>query len=121
PEQLVAIGRVRALCDAPGAEASLTPLQRADREDAVADWLVRHHQREEIAEALAESALSVECLEPLATVLDTEALDFALRSIGAGHRARRLAAEIETAAGRVHGLVAAIKGFTYMDQTKVRS
>jgi signal transduction histidine kinase len=42
-----------------------------------------------------------------------------LRSIGAGYRVRSLTSDIETAAARVHSLVAAIKGFTYMDQSAV--
>jgi signal transduction histidine kinase len=63
----------------------------------------------------------LECLEPLGKALDRETMEFAIRSIGASHRARRLASEIETAASRVHDLVAAIKGFTYMDQTAARA
>jgi signal transduction histidine kinase len=118
-EQLTKIGRVREKCCKPGS-GSLTPLERADRDEAVVAWLARHRMREDIAEALAESDLGVEDLEPLAEVLDHDALEFALRSIGAGHRARRLALEVETAAERVHALVGAIKGFTYMDQTNVK-
>jgi len=60
--------------------------------------------------------VSVDDLEPLAGALDADAMEHALHSIGAGHRARRLTAEIESAAQRIHDLVAAIKGFTYMDQ-----
>jgi signal transduction histidine kinase len=119
PEQLAAIGRVRGKCCEPGSQ-SLTPLERADRDEAVAEWLARRRLRGDIAEALTESDLTVEDLDPLAEVLDQDALEFALRSIGAGHRARRLASEVETAAERVHALVAAIKGFTYMDQSSAK-
>ena len=118
PEQQAEIVKVRALCGESDLE-TLTPLQRSDRDEAVADWLTRHRMPEDIAETLAESALTVECLDPLAERLDHDRLEMALRTIGAGHRARRLASEVETAAARVHGLVAAIKGFTYMDQTNV--
>ncbi|RPJ40598.1 MAG: GHKL domain-containing protein [Candidatus Latescibacterota bacterium] len=120
PEQHAAISEARERCEQSGSEVSLSPLERADREEAVAAWLDGRGLGDDIAEALSESALVVECLEPLAGLLDHEALELALRSIGAGHRARKLAAEVETAAGRVHGLVAAIKGFTYMDQSEVR-
>jgi signal transduction histidine kinase len=120
PEQLAAIARARAECDKSGSEVSLTPLERADREEAVAAWLESRGLSDDIAEALSESALTVECLEPLAGALDREALELALRSIGADHRARKLASEVETAAERVHRLVAAVKGFTYMDQSEVR-
>jgi signal transduction histidine kinase len=117
PEQLAAVARVRTLCDDQATRASLSPLARADREDAVAAWLARHGVKEETAAALAESAVTVECLDTLAGCLDPDAMEFALRSIGAGYRARVLASDIETAAARVHSLVAAIKGFTYMDQS----
>ena len=119
PEQLAAFARVRARCDEPGARAALTPLQRVDREEAVAGWLARRGRSGEIAEALAGTALTVEDLDQLAGALGADTLDFALRSIGASHRTRSLASEVEAAAARIHSLVAAIKGFTYMDQTNV--
>jgi signal transduction histidine kinase len=115
-EQLAAVMQARALSDKTGGDADLSPLERADREEAVADWLASHGTRGETAAALADSGVTVECLAALAGVLDPEAMGHALHSIGASHRARRLTADIETAASRVHDLVAAVKGFTYMDQ-----
>jgi signal transduction histidine kinase len=115
-EQLAAVMKSRSLSN--DAE-SLSPLDRADREEAVADWLAKHGLRDETAASLSDSAMTVEGLESLAKVLDPDALGYALHSIGASHRARRLTVDIETAASRVHDLVAAIKGFTYMDQHAV--
>jgi signal transduction histidine kinase len=117
--QLAEIARVRTMCDELGARAALTPLQRADREDAIAGWLARHGLRDDVAAILAETTLPVECLDQLAAALGEDALEFAVRSLGASHRTRALAAEVETAASRVHSLVAAVKGFTYMDQTSI--
>src|SRR5438093_4545968 len=85
----------------------------------MAAWLARHGIDVEIAEALAETAVTVERLDRLAAALDEDALGFALRSIGASCRTRLLTSEVESAAGRIHSLVAAIKGFTYMDQSNV--
>jgi signal transduction histidine kinase len=119
PEQIAAISQTRTQCGTPGARAGLSPLERAEREEAVADWLAARGLHQDIAEALVETAVTVEHLDRLAGALDPDALGFALRSIGASCQARLLALEVETAAGRVHGLVAAIKGFTYMDQTNV--
>ena len=118
-EQLAAIAAVRARCDKGGARAALSPLERADREDAVADWVDRHGGSGVSAEELAETALAVEDLDGLAAALGDDALGFALRSLVAAYRTRSLASEVEIAAGRVHSLVAAIKGFTYMDQSQV--
>jgi signal transduction histidine kinase len=115
-EQLETISRVRTQCDDPAARAALTPLQRSDREEAVAGWLSERGLSTSYAEDLAETAITPELLDRLARSVGAEALPFALRSVGAGCRTRRLAKEVEIAAGRIHTLVAAIKGFTHMDQ-----
>jgi signal transduction histidine kinase len=96
-----------------------SPVERADREDEFADWLNEHGADERAAEALAETALAIEGLDQLAGVLDGDALDVALTCIASSCSVRRLATEIESAASRVHGLVAAVKGFTRMDQAAV--
>jgi signal transduction histidine kinase len=118
-EQLAAIAKVRAKCDPPGGRAALSPLERADREEALEGWLSRHRLKGVTAEELAETSLTVETLDELAASLGNEPLEFALRSLCAGHGTRLLAKEVEVAAGRIHSLVAAIKGFTYMDQNQV--
>jgi len=117
PDQLAAIARVRNRCDEAGARMALTPLERADRQEAVADWLARRGMRAEVGDALAETPLDVRELDKLASSLDDDALGFALHSLGAGHRVRILASELEAAAKRIHSLVAAVKGFTRMDQS----
>ena len=119
PDQIVALAEVRARAGAP-VRAGLTPVERGDREDAVAEWLAAHGVRDEVAESLGETSLTAADLEPLARVLDPEALELALHAVGAGQRVLRLATEVGAAAGRVHALVAAIKGFTYMDQTHLK-
>jgi signal transduction histidine kinase len=115
--QLAAVDRARSLClAAHGASIGRSTIERADREDTVADWLTRHAVDAGAAEALAESAITLESLDELASVLDREALQAALAWLVAGCGTSRLASEIETAASRIHNLVAAVKGFTYMDQ-----
>jgi signal transduction histidine kinase len=118
-DQLAAFNAVRTRCAKPGARAALSPIERADREEAVATWLARRGLRGVTADELAETALSVADLDELAAALGDEALAFGLRSLAAGHRTRVLASEVEIAAKRIHALVAAIKGFTYMDQSNV--
>ena len=115
--QRAAVDRSRGLClAAAGASFGRSPIERADREDAIAEWLGRHHADVTAAEALAESAITLEALDRLAEVLDGEALGTTLQWLVAGCAAYRLASEVETAASRIHKLVAAVKGFTYMDQ-----
>ena len=117
--QLVAVDKVRETCLAPSVKLLQSPVERADREDALAGWLERHASDPTAAESLAESVISLERLDHLAEVLDGATLDLALRWVAAVCTTRRLASEIETAASRIHTLVAAVKGFTYMDQSTV--
>ena len=115
--QQAAVDRSRNLClAAAGATFGRSPIERADREDAIADWLRRHGADVTAAEALAESAITLDALDRLAEALDGEALQAALQWLVAGCTTYQLASEIETAASRIHNLVAAVKGFTYMDQ-----
>jgi signal transduction histidine kinase len=87
-----------------------------DREDMFAEWLETHSADVAAASALAESTLTSETLDQLAAMLDQQTLDATLRALAAGCATRKLTAEIEKAATRIHDLVAAVKGFTYMDQ-----
>jgi signal transduction histidine kinase len=114
--QQAAVDRARGLClAATGATLARSPIEQADREDSIADWLTRHHV-DAPAEALAQSAVTLDALDRLAEALDGERLRLALAWIVAGCATTQLASEIETAASRIHNLVAAVKGFTYMDQ-----
>jgi signal transduction histidine kinase len=93
-----------------------SPIEQADREDSIADWLKRHHADEAAAESLAQSAVTLEALDQLAGALDGDALRAALAWLVADCATYQLTSEIEAAASRIHNLVAAVKGFTYMDQ-----
>jgi signal transduction histidine kinase len=117
PEQWAAIDRLRAGTSAAAAAGALSPLARADREDALAAWLAAHGVKEECAAPLSETAVTIEGLDALAGVVPKEALDAAVCWIAAGCTVRALSAEIETAAARVSELVNSVKGFTFMDRT----
>ena len=119
PEQLAVISRMRTECEGADARATLSPLERADREEAVADWLRRQRLDAETIAAAAETPLTVASLTRLEHTLGPEAIGYAVRAVVASCRVRALAAEVQAAAGRIHTLVAAIKGFTYMDQSRV--
>jgi signal transduction histidine kinase len=115
--QQAAVDRARGLClAAAGATFGRSPVEQADREDALAGWLSRHGADVNAAEALAESAITIESLDELAAALDRDALRATLPWLVAGCATYRLASEIEASASKIHNLVAAVKGFTYMDQ-----
>jgi len=115
--QQAAVDRARGLCMlAAGTTFGRSPIEQADREDALADWLGRHGADVTAAEALAESAITLESLDELARALDGAALRATLPWLIAGCATYRLASEIEASASKIHNLVAAVKGFTFMDQ-----
>ena len=117
--QLAAVDSIRAACLAKALLGVRSPVQQADREDAIADWLADHNLDTATAEALADTQVTFEALDQLAATVQGPPLDAVLRWAAAGCAVRNLASEIQEAAMRVSGLVMAIKGFTHMDQAMV--
>ncbi len=113
--ELAAIERIRAICLATTETTILSPLERADREEGIADWLADHDVDNALSESIAETAVTIDMLDELAGALAADKLRGALRWVAAGCTARGLVRDIERAASRVHTLVSAVKGFTYMD------
>ncbi|MFY9549908.1 MAG: ATP-binding protein [Thermoanaerobaculia bacterium] len=114
--QFDAIDAVRNACGATAERGVRSPIEHAEREEAITDWLAGRSLDTGTAEALAETAVTTETLDDLARAVDGPALDAALRWAAAGCSVRRLASEIQDAATRIAGLVLAVKGFTHMDQ-----
>jgi signal transduction histidine kinase len=114
-EQFAAIDRARALTEASLQAAPRSPIERADREDELTDWLADHSATQEYAIPLADTGVTPTALDDLAEQVSGEALEAALGWISACTLLRALVAEIESAALRIHGLVGAVKGFSYMD------
>ena len=116
-DQLAALDALRHEC---GRRATpRTALETADREDDIAEWLTRHGQAASAAEALAASDLTIAGLDRLASTLPREALGAAVRWIASGCAARLATGQIEQATRRIHNLVDAVKGFTFMDREGV--
>jgi signal transduction histidine kinase len=109
-------GQLREHCLAERTDLSRSPLDDAERIEALADWLERRELEREGAEELAETSVTIALLDRAVEVLRPESLRIALDALAAGCGTRRLALDLESAATRVHELVAAVKGFTYMDQ-----
>ncbi len=117
--QIAAIDEARVSCLAAPVAGVLTPLQQAEREDALADWLEDHGVDPDVAGTLSETAITVEALDRVAAAIDGPALEAALRGVAAGCSIRSIVSEIRDASRRISGLVAAVKGFTHMDQAMV--
>ena len=117
--QLAAMDALFASCVATRLHGVLSPIQQAEREDAIADWLEDHRLDAGIAGPLAETALTLEALDRIAAAVSGPSLGAALQWVAAGCSVRGIAQEIQEAASRIAGLVTAVKGFTHMDQAMV--
>ena len=109
------IEQLRSACLITPADTLLSPIQQADREDEIANWLVSHKIDIKNAELLAYTPITIDMLEKLTAKLSGKNLAFSLNWIAAYCATSSLAVDIEQAASRISELVAAIKRFTYMD------
>ena len=106
---------VTALPDEPLPHAA-SPMELADRQDALDAWLDAHDVAGVDPEPLARSGLRPADFDTLAAAVGTDKVETVLAHESAQRAVRQLAMEIETAASRIHTLVAAVKGFTYVNQ-----
>jgi len=117
--QLAAVDAIRASCLAKQTQAVRSPIEQSDREEAIADWLAAHQLDTANAAMLADTEVTFEALDQLASAMSGSSLNAVLRWAAAGCSVRRLASGIQSAAMRISGLVMAVKGFTNMDQAMV--
>ena len=99
----------------PSAEA-LGPLELSDRQDAIDSWLAAHEIKGVDVEPLIAAGIAPGDLDTLAGMLPADKLRIVLSHLSSAQGVRQLAGEIEVAAGRIHSLVAAVKGFTFVNQ-----
>ena len=99
---------------------ALSPLDRSDREESLADWLEQNGVAKswEMAPGLVNAGLTRECLTSLSGKLAADTLGAALIWIEADLTTNQLAAELESASRRISDLVLAMKQYTYMDQAQ---
>ncbi len=95
---------------------TMSPVVRADLEDRVVEWLDARDIDPDLAYPLVGHGLTVADLDAAAPAFDSAQLDVVLRYVAANATARGLAANISSAAGRIHSLVAAVKKHTHMDR-----
>ena len=114
--QMASVTAVRERLIARPVERGLAAIERCDREDELASWLSGHEADMTLAGSLVERGIAVPDLADLCRGLSTDGLDTVVRWLAADCSVQQLLSDTEIAAGRVHALVAAVKGFTYMDQ-----
>lgn len=116
PDDLLkTIDQVHSACLVSPVHSMLSPVQQANREDEIADWLVRHQMDPDHAAALADTAVTIDALETLGSATSGQTLNAAIHWIVVGCTTQALAVDIEQAATRIYELVDAVKKFSYMD------
>ncbi|MFI8189163.1 ATP-binding protein [Streptomyces sp. NPDC085946] len=105
-----------------GKAPALSPLEAADREDALADWLDDHGVEEgwRIAPTFVQAGLDVDWLEQVAAEVDAEILPGAIGWLNYTVETELLVNEIEDSTGRVSHLVDAAKQYAQLDRAPYR-
>ena len=114
-EQTAVIDALRGRCLEASVPVVRSPLQQADREAELSDWLEAHGADTADAGPLAETDLDVPMLDEVGAVLGGAELTVAVRWLSSACVTRHLADDIEQAGMRISTLVDAVKGFTRMD------
>jgi len=120
-EQFLAIDAMRHELGGPA--ASVSPLELADREEALGDWLEAHGASAawDIAPVLASAGADVAWCERAGRVLDGDTLEPGLEWVTSALSAPMLLSELKEATERVFGLVTAMKSYAQLDRASLQS
>lgn len=100
----------------PTTDAPLDPLTEDDRHGDITAWLAAHGADDpELALALDEAGLAPADLDHAAALVPPEAAASAVGWLGASATARLLTGEVERSVARISGLIAAFRGYSYLD------
>jgi signal transduction histidine kinase len=119
-EQFVALDALRRGVGSPAAR--IDPLELADREDALIDWLDAHGvaQSWQLAPPLAAAGVDVAWCEEVAQLLDPDSLGAGLKWAASTLSATTLLSEIKEATGRVSNLVATVRSYSQLDRASLQ-
>ena len=120
PDQFIALDALRRELGAPS--AALTPLDVADREDVLSDWLLKHDIARDwlIAPALASAGCDTSWCERVADLLDGPALQAGLEWVGSSLASANLLSEVKESTRRISDLVAAVRSYSQLDRASVQ-
>ena len=101
----------------------LDPIARSDKEDEIADWLEDHGVDDgfELAPGLVDLDFDTDSLATITENFDEGQLGAVVERLSAGHSIESLLEEIGEGAGRISGIVKALKTYSYLDQAPVQS
>jgi signal transduction histidine kinase len=120
PERFAALDALRQ--ELTPQAADLDPLDRADREQALASWLTRRGVQDAwtIAPALAAAGADLAWCERAATVLEGAALDPGLEWLASTLSVTTLLGEVKESTGRISELVAAVRSYSQLDRAALQ-
>lgn len=107
-------------CAAEANPNALSPMQRADLEDEVADWLQDRGviNSYKVAPTFVNANLGVGWLQQVATQVEDRALVPVLAWLGSSLRCNALTTEIERASESISALVSTVKSYSHLDEAK---
>ncbi|MBC2905670.1 ATP-binding protein [Streptomyces cupreus] len=106
-----------------GKAPTLSPLEAADREDALSDWLDDHDIPEgwRLAPTFVQAGLDVDWLEQVAAAVDEDILPGAIGWLNYTVETELLMSEIEDSTTRISHLVDAAKQYSQLDRAPFRN
>jgi signal transduction histidine kinase len=116
-EKLESIDAIRSLSMQPAPVRNA--LEMADREEELSEWMDRHGIDSAAASQLSASSVTLSALDKLAAALSAHTIGAAIRWAASDIALRESASQIMTATGRIHDLVSAVKGFSFLDREGV--
>lgn len=117
--EIAAVDHVRASCLKKQSRVPGSPLEESDHEEDMERWLSKHGLDTANASVLADTEVTFEELDLLVDAVERPTLNAVVRWIAADCAARNLTSMIQDSAMHISSLVAAVKGFTHMDQANV--
>ena len=96
-----------------------SPIEAADHEDAISEWLERRGLDRTLVDALGCAPITVTDLDQLAAALPADSVPAAVGYVAANAAAVELAAEIGRATRRIDVLVSSVRRHTHMDRAPV--
>lgn len=97
-------------------------LARADREEDLEDWLEECGVPEpwDLAPTLVDLAIDEDMLQELQDRFNAEELTLVIHWLGAMHTTHALLHQVAKGAGRISGIVKALKSYSFLDQAPVQ-
>jgi signal transduction histidine kinase len=119
--QFMALDELRRQLSPPA--AALDPLELADREEALADWLTGAGVRSawSLAPVLAAAGADVEWCRQVTDLFDAPSVEPALEWVTAAHSTGALLSEMKEATQRISDLVAAVRSYSQLDRGSLQT